>query len=350
MGLLWRSSRCHGRLDLEPSLARWSFNTCFSVAVAEVADIIQRRLETAVPSVSARMTAAEPGLCSDHSLQAAAPAVASDQPAVALQSGPAEPALPRDGAAHPPQPFSVAATEATTVDQPRQLEQTPPAESEPATEVQSSQPGTTETGDEGLEDVSSPNVQQADGDRCSPAAIGQGDQAAPAIDRSLIPSGRSPSPMPDEDQLRAETGAIAAPPSSIMSAAPGSEPPTDVAGTAAAGSDATTASPPAPSVDATACRPLPADDPGASQGPGLDEAHVPLQLAVGDQDDTVNITSASPRCNSPGAGLDHGLREGLGRDPSPSIDRNAAVAFAAVSQWVHDLVDHKETGAHNWTK
>ena len=312
--------------------------------VAEVADLIQQRLEATAATLKAEWPAAEPGPCMEASTQPALSAVPDVQPAASL---------PHDDAVRLLQtPVSPAAGDISD-GQPLQSGAASPSVSEPATELQSSQPAATKSPAEGIEDASSPEQQQPAWRQHSPDANGAVVHAAEhlAADSTLHKSNPIPTPAVTTEDLAVEARTDTQPPDSIPGPAGCETPAADVSGIAAA--DAADASgganPSAASVDEP-CGSEPAT--GASEGgPGLsaaNSAHLPVRLAVSHQDDTVNVTSASPRCISPGAGPGQVLGEGPVSIGSPSLGRSAAAAFAAVSQHIHEYDDaHVEAGAQS---
>ncbi len=304
--------------------------------VAEVAELIQRRLEAVAANVTADPPAAEPGPCEEACTWSALPEVGDVQPAAALQGCAAATVaalLPHDDAARVLQRPGMAAADTTADGQPQQRSAASPSASEPSTELQSSQPAATESADECMDEVASPAKQQPARLTSSPAADGPmadvPGPAAAAAGSTADPYTAAPM-LPAEEHRPAQVKAES--PDSIAGAGLGSGPPADVTEAAVDAPESGAANP-----SAAMTSPEPAE--GASQGPGLDAmdgAHLPVQLAVSHQDDTVNITSASPRCVSPAAVLEHALAEGTVCTDSPSLGRSAAAAFAAVSQHIHE--------------
>jgi len=309
-------------------------------AVAEVADLVQRRLEVTAACVTAERPAAEPGSDTEGCTLPAAPAIDTVQPPAALPGGTPGASLPHNDGARQLQLPDMAAAEATADGQPQRRGAASPSASKPLTELQSSQPAATESADVCMEEVSSPERQQPARLTTSPAADGPTTDvpgpAAVAADSTVDPC-TAASTLPAEEHRPAQVKAE--PPDSIAGPGPGNAPPADVAEAAVDAPEIGAVNPSAASVDMSSS---PEAAQGAGQGLGLVAmagAHLLVQLAVSHQDDTVNITSASPRCVSPSAVLDHVLAEGPVSTVSPSLGRSAAAAFAAVSQHIHDYDD-----------
>ena len=329
----------------------WSLYPCFVCPVADVADLMQQRLEAIAADVTAERSAAEPGPCVNIYTLPAMPAIGDVQPAAPSQ-GDAPAALPPlNDAAQLLQPPSTAAAEHISGGQPQHCSAASPSASEPLTELQSSQPAATESADECMEEVSSPVKPQVACVKFSPApngpVIDMPGLAAVAADSTADPCSPGqtpPRPIAEEHQ---PAGVKAEPPDSIAGPGTGSGPPADATEAAADPS----ANPSAASVDMPSSI-EPAE--GASQGPGLqaiDGAHLPVQLAVSHQEDTVNITSASsPRCVSPATVLNHAPAEGPVSTDSPILNRSAAAAFAAVSQHIHSYDDACEVAGAQPTR
>ena len=296
--------------------------------------------------MTAERPAAEPGICTDLCTLSALPAASAVKPAAASYDGAPGASLPPNEAALPSQALITATSEHISDGEPQQRGAGSPSVSEPLTVLQSSQPAATERADECVEDASSPAEQQSAENGVSLAAQGPAthtlDAAAVAANMTAehCTAGSMSVAAAKEQQaacLDAES------PNSFAEAGPGSAPPADVTEAAVDAQEVDGGNASAAGVD-VACSPEPAE--GTSQGPGvsaMDDAHLPVQLAASHQDDTVNVTSASPRCVSPGASP--GLVLGDGLTCSPSGGRSAAAAFAAVAQHIHEHDDDDEAGA-----
>ena len=176
-------------------------------------------------------------------------------------------------------------------------------------------PQQTTDGDSCLEENATTEVQQSDDECSSPT-----DSAPARRLRQSAAVAAGGSLMPPGDPAEGRTGVQRAQPTLGADSPSGT-----AAGDACSRPSARVADPAVDATDAAAVV-LPAVQLSAERSPphagGTSEqtddgaplgARLPLQLASGDDDETVNITSASPPCNSPGLGSDAVSGDGLRR-------------------------------------